>query len=93
MEFGSINEEPTAVGADLNTKYVGFTDYNPCLQKFFCCGNICLQFACTSAGNSCKKGCLCIHLLQDMSTVDKCVLGIHFLSNNQGQHIIFIFAK
>ena len=36
MEFGSIIEEPTSVGADLNTKYVGFTDYNPCLQKFFC---------------------------------------------------------
>lgn len=36
MEYGFIINEPISVGSDLNTKYVGFTDYNPCLQKFFC---------------------------------------------------------
>jgi hypothetical protein len=35
MEFGDIIEKPQLVGSDLNTKYVGFSDYNLCIKKYF----------------------------------------------------------
>ena len=35
MEFGSIIEKPQLTGSDLTTRYVGFSDYNVCIKKYF----------------------------------------------------------
>ena len=35
MEFGSIIQTPKLVGSDLETKYVGFNDFDLCLRQFF----------------------------------------------------------
>jgi hypothetical protein len=35
MEFGQIIENENLVGSDLNTKYVGFSDYNDCAKSYF----------------------------------------------------------
>lgn len=35
MEFGELIRQPELVGSDLNTKFVGFSDYNLCFKKYF----------------------------------------------------------
>jgi hypothetical protein len=35
MEFGELIKQPELVGSDLNTKFVGFSDYNLCIKKYF----------------------------------------------------------
>ena len=35
MEFGKLIRQPELVGSDLGTKFVGFSDYNLCIKKYF----------------------------------------------------------
>jgi hypothetical protein len=35
MEFGELIKQPDLVGSDLNTKFVGFSDYNLCIKQYF----------------------------------------------------------
>jgi hypothetical protein len=35
MEFGELIQKPQLVGSDLNTKFVGFSDYNSCIKQYF----------------------------------------------------------
>jgi hypothetical protein len=35
MEFGKIIQEPELAGSDLNTKFVGFSDYNLCIKQYY----------------------------------------------------------